>query len=281
MSIPESQLDTWAKQGSVIGSSTTYNAVKDALNDSSSPYYPKEFDVFLQGSYGNDTNIYAESDVDVVIQLKSTFQQDLSGLAEGQRLLFNQAFSAATYGLVEFKRDVLAHLRGKFGSGVNPGNKAIAVPATSYRRKADVIVALEYRKYASFFGTYTQDYVEGIKFHTTTGLEIINYPKPHARNLTRKHQETGGWLKPVIRVFKNLRTGLKRMATVAWGRPVILPGGAVVQRSGRQVLDELRRLLLQRHQLATAHGQDQAGLRQQAVLPAAVGARDLLGPRQV
>src|SRR5438046_672414 len=103
MAIPESQLETWAKQGSVTQSSTTYNIIKNALKADSAPYAGKSFEVFLQGSYGNDTNIYAESDVDIVIKLESTFQQDLEPLAENQKAAFNQAFSSATYGFSDFK----------------------------------------------------------------------------------------------------------------------------------------------------------------------------------
>jgi tRNA nucleotidyltransferase (CCA-adding enzyme) len=90
MAIPESQLDTWAKQGSVTQSSTTYNIIKNALESNSTPYADKSHQVFLQGSYGNDTNIYAESDVDIVIQLESSFQRDLTRLSEGQRDAFNR-----------------------------------------------------------------------------------------------------------------------------------------------------------------------------------------------
>ena len=67
MSIPEYQLDTWSKQGSVTGSSGTYNAIKNVLEATNTPYADKDFSVFLQGSYGNDTNIYAESDVDILV----------------------------------------------------------------------------------------------------------------------------------------------------------------------------------------------------------------------
>lgn len=217
MSIPESQLDTWAKQGSVSGSSTTYNAIKDALNDSKSPYYLKDFDVFLQGSYGNDTNIYSESDVDLVIQLKGTFLYDTSTLTESQNQLFNSTFSSATYTLHDFKRDVFAHMQSKYGASVKEGNKAIAIPATSNRRKADVIVALEYRRYTSFYSTSNQSYVEGIKFYSASGNEIANYPKPHSRNLTRKHQDTANWLKPLVRIFKNLRSRLEEMGKLSPG----------------------------------------------------------------
>jgi hypothetical protein len=67
MPIPESQLETWSHQGSVTQSKDTYAPVRSALLDSKAVYKDKQFDVFLQGSYGNDTNIYAESDVDTVI----------------------------------------------------------------------------------------------------------------------------------------------------------------------------------------------------------------------
>ena len=64
MAIPEAQLVRWSHQGSIQGSSATYAIVKRALEAPNS-------EVFLQGSYGNDTNIYAESDVDVIIRLDS------------------------------------------------------------------------------------------------------------------------------------------------------------------------------------------------------------------
>jgi hypothetical protein len=67
MAIPESQLETWSHQGSVKQSRDTYATIKRTLEASDTKYADKDFEVFLQGSYGNDTNIYAESDVDVVI----------------------------------------------------------------------------------------------------------------------------------------------------------------------------------------------------------------------
>ena len=73
MPIPESQLETWSHQGSITQSSNTYNSIKNVLEAGTTPYASKNFKVFLQGSYGNDTNIYAESDVDIVIRLDDCF----------------------------------------------------------------------------------------------------------------------------------------------------------------------------------------------------------------
>jgi hypothetical protein len=63
MAIPESQLETWSHQGSVTQSAQTYAMIQNALNDAASPYYAKHYSIFLQGSYGNDTNVFRDSDV--------------------------------------------------------------------------------------------------------------------------------------------------------------------------------------------------------------------------
>ena len=43
-------------------------------------YTDRNFQVFLQGSYGNDTNVLAESDVDVVIRYDGAFFHDVTAL---------------------------------------------------------------------------------------------------------------------------------------------------------------------------------------------------------
>jgi hypothetical protein len=78
MPIPESQLGTWSHQGSVTQSKDTYTTIKRALEAPEVPYAGRSFESFLQGSYGNDTNVYADSDVDIVMKLNSTFYKDLS-----------------------------------------------------------------------------------------------------------------------------------------------------------------------------------------------------------
>lgn len=205
VTIPESQLDTWSHQGSISQSSDTYSAIKSALEVSSAPYAGKNYQVFLQGSYGNDTNIWAESDVDIVIRLDDCFQSDLSNLEESQKQAYKQAFNDATYTHVTFKRDVLKVLTDKYGKDVKGGDKAIAIAASGNRRKADVIVAIQFRRYIKFNSLSDQLYTEGICFWNQAGERIANYPKLHSTNLTARHKESGLWLKPMIRILKNLR----------------------------------------------------------------------------
>lgn len=206
MPIPESQLETWSHQGSITQSSNTYNTIKNALEASTTPYASKNFKVFLQGSYGNDTNIYAESDVDIVIRLDDCFHSDLDSLSEDEKSAYKQAFSDATYTHADFKRDVLSVLQGQYDSAVKAGDKAIAIDASGSRRKSDVIVATQFRRYLKFRSASDSEYVEGICFFNAAGERIANYPKQHSANLTTKHQASSKWFKPMARVFKNMRS---------------------------------------------------------------------------
>jgi hypothetical protein len=116
MPIAEDQLVTWAKQGPTSQFTSTYDTLWGVLNDSSSPYYPKDFKIFLQGSYKNDTNVYGDSDVDVVIRLDSIFYSDLYFLNEDEKARYNANRSPGTYTLDEFKASVLQWLTKKYGS---------------------------------------------------------------------------------------------------------------------------------------------------------------------
>lgn len=208
MPIPESQLDTWSHQGSVTQSSNTYNTIKNILEASTTPYAGKSYNVFLQGSYGNDTNIYAESDVDIVIRLDDCFHSDLDDLPEEDKAAYKNAFNNATYTHVEFKRDVLSVLEAQYGAAAKAGDKAIAVAANGSRRKVDVIAAIQFRRYMKFKSTSDSSYVDGVCFFNAAGERISNYPKQHSANLTTKHQAASKLLKPMARVFKNMRSRL-------------------------------------------------------------------------
>jgi len=208
LSIPESQLETWSHQGSITQSASTYNTIKNALEATGTAYAAKNYKVFLQGSYGNDTNIYAESDVDVVIRLDDVYYSDLSRLSVDDKAAYDAAFIPATYSYVDYKKDVLKAMTDKFGNDAKAGDKAIAIAANGASERADVIAAMQFRRYYKFKATYDQQYEEGICFFNGAGEMIANYPKQHSANLTTEHQASGKQMKPMIRILKNLRSKL-------------------------------------------------------------------------
>src|ERR1700721_1276924 len=118
MTIPEAQLETWSHQGAVTTSRDTYATVKRALESPTAAYAAKQFRVFLQGSYGNDTNIYAESDVDIVISYTGAFFHDLGQLPPDQQTSFKANFPNGTYLYSTFKAEVQSALVAAFGDSV-------------------------------------------------------------------------------------------------------------------------------------------------------------------
>jgi len=208
MAIPESQLETWSHQGSITQSADTYAAIKVALESADAKYTNRNFEVFLQGSYGNNTNIFAESDVDVVIRYDGAFYHDLLSLPLEQQNAFKASFSDGTYPYNDFKGHVQGALGAAFGDSVKPGKKAIKIEASGSRRSADVVVAFKYRRYHRFNSLSDQSYDVGIAFFKTDGTRIANYPKQHSENCTSKHQVTANNFKPIVRIFKNMRSKL-------------------------------------------------------------------------
>ena len=143
--------------------------------------------------------------MDVVIRLNDCFRHDLQELPDAQKEAFQAAHSDATYTHANFKSDVLTVLEDKYGDDINPGDKAIQIEANGSRRKADVIAAIQFRRYHKFLSTSDQLYDEGICFFNKSGEQIANYPKYHSDNLMTKHKNTQNWFKPMARVLKNLR----------------------------------------------------------------------------
>lgn len=203
--ISEDQLKIWAKQGPTAQFTATYDALKTYLNDSSSPYHSKDFSIFLQGSYKNDTNVYGDSDVDVVIRLKQAYYEDLSYLPEEEKQLWKAARSDAEYTLDQFKKDVTGWLVKKHGSDVQPGTKAIYIKGNGNRRNADVLVCCQHHRFTRFKSWSDQNFHEGISFFNSSGVRIDNFPVQHSDNCTKKHQDSKSWFKSTARIYKNLR----------------------------------------------------------------------------
>ena len=218
MSISEAQFQVWAHQGSVNQSKMTYQTVRNALNSSQAGYTGKSYEIFLQGSYGNDTNIRdSESDVDVVIQLNSTFHCDLTNLSYPERYACNAAYPPAIYQYDQFRQDVFNILLANYGNMIIDGNNSIKVPGAGGRRNVDVVVAMQFRRYMSYSPLLGDRYEEGICLLDSFGNQIINYPKQHAVNCTAKHRGARHCFKHMIRIFKNMRSKVVELGLLGKG----------------------------------------------------------------
>jgi hypothetical protein len=211
MPIPQSQLNTWSNQGAITTSSLAYNSIRHALLRQSSPLAGRDLEIFLQGSYANSTNIYADSDVDVVVLHGNTFHKDMTALTPSQRQLHEATFPPATYTWSHLREEVLVALRSHYGNNaVRPGTKSIKVDTGSGRRASDVVPAVQFRRYATFVDQNNLTAHWGIQFFDSSNNPIVNYPKYHKERGEEKNQEarTGGQYKATIRLFKNFRNSL-------------------------------------------------------------------------
>jgi hypothetical protein len=208
MAIPTAQLETWGKQGPTPQFTSTYETLKNVLEDRNAPYANQSKSIFLQGSYRNDTNVYGDSDVDIVICLDSIFYPDITRLSPEDRAAYEANMSTVQYTLHDFKRDVQSWLVQKYGASVRLGTKAIYIGGSGTRRNADVLVAADHRRYYTYKSPYDQTYDEGICFFNSASDRIYNFPKQHSDNCTSKHQATNRWFKLTVRTFKNARNKL-------------------------------------------------------------------------
>jgi hypothetical protein len=210
MGIPKSTLETWSNQGATVTPKALREKIQKKLTGEKSTIQRKyQLEIYLQGSYRNNTNIYGNSDVDIVVQNDATFFSDVSDLDTYETSLYERAFSNATYTWSDFKSEVIETLEDAFGKDkVEVGNKSIKIDDGSY--EADVVPCFEYRKYTSFGEDESdREYIPGIKFYTTNeNTPVVNYPKEHYSKGASKNQNVNSRYKPTIRIFKNIKKRL-------------------------------------------------------------------------
>jgi hypothetical protein len=214
MAIPESQLSTWSNYQQPQSAVNTHTSIRLALIDSKSMLSQKglvlgkDYEIYLQGSYRNSTNIRADSDVDVVVQLNKGFCSNKLELPIEELRLFNNFFSPIGITYQQFREYVLESLELYYGeNAVKSSNKCIELEKGSNRLSADIIPCIQYRYYEHFREYDDMDnYIEGMTLWTQNdSRQIINYPKLHYRGSVNKHQATDAKYKSIVRMFKNAR----------------------------------------------------------------------------
>lgn len=177
MGIPNNQLETWSNLGAQTNAQMTYKSIRNILDQVKWTGLNKN--IYLQGSYRNHTNIYGNSDVDVVVEFRAT---DLLSFQE----------------FLELKHSVMDILAQRGNKSVTIGNKSAKVKRTPL--DADVVVCQQ-----AFVNS-----VECIRFFAQDGRKIINYPKKHHDSGADKNKRTNETYKPTVRIFKNMRERLIR-----------------------------------------------------------------------
>lgn len=193
----------WTAVGSDATAQRTYASIRKALE---SVEAARNVEIFLQGSYANATNIRADSDVDVVVMTKKTFQSNAASSANPAIRGEWDRLPEGTYKVSDLRTDVIAALTAYYGgSVVEPKNKCIKVRKRSGFLDADVVPCLQYRHLTAESTTVHSGFAEGISLKPVIGDRIINYPKEHIANGQAKNSLCGGHYKKTVRQVKRLR----------------------------------------------------------------------------
>lgn len=97
----------------------------------------KGIDVYVTGSYRNNTNTRADSDIDVAVVLRDVIFYELP--ADGSVTRETLGFQDADYTFTAYRDDIGAALRARFeAKSVTDGNKAFDVRASGDRLDAAV-----------------------------------------------------------------------------------------------------------------------------------------------
>ena len=192
MPIPDSILGTWSHHHSGTASKQAHKSIRDTLASYTDWAEETKHDIFLQGSYKNDTNLRRDSDVDVVVELAVRLRPQVAALTDNQ-FEHNQDHELAHNRWKSFRSHVLKALRSVYGAeSVTTGRKSLKLAKGKIPASADVVVTM-------WCGT-------GIAFYLPDEHRwVVSYPKQHHSRGLKKEQATNNRYKRTIRMFKAAR----------------------------------------------------------------------------
>ena len=129
--------------------------------------WPSEakFEVFLQGSYKNDTNLGGDSDSDVVVRLAHKLNPGVAALS-GEQLQRDGSHRFVLERWQSFRDHAMKAMRARFGNAVKSGRKTLKLPKGKIPVDADLVVTLSY--------------MQGIGFYLPDEERwVVSYPQQH------------------------------------------------------------------------------------------------------
>ena len=207
MPIPESTLSNWSHHQSGTAFKQAHLPIREALAAYKGLSQFK-YEVLLQGSYKNDTNLGGDSDVDVVIRLASKLKPSVVALS-GEQLQEDGSHRFALERWQSFRDHAMKAMRARFGKAVKSGRKTIKVPKGKIPADADLVVTLSHR--------------EGIGFYLPDeGRWVVSFPQQHHQRGSKKENGANERFKRSIRMFKAARNQLVSRRVLTQGGRALL-----------------------------------------------------------
>lgn len=211
MAVWEDRLSSWtgpASDSEDEKRERTERQVKDAI--AAHPRLSQQpVKVYAKGSYANNTNVRADSDVDLAVEYTGGFQIEFQDETITREVAGIQDYTGPYTGsgkvsFGQFKTDVHQALVAAFGSDkVERRNKCVAVSEKATTLPADVVPCWEHHSY--YRNRLGVSYVQGTVLWPDEGFtEIHNYPQQHYDNGVAKNNATHRRFKSAVRMMKRL-----------------------------------------------------------------------------
>ncbi|MDR7381727.1 nucleotidyltransferase [Promicromonospora iranensis] len=169
--------------------------IRDAIK-AHGPFQGMSSLVYAKGSYANNTNVRADSDVDIAVECtEATYWGEQTPGAHPPLGKYTGEWTPT-----KLRRELVAALKAKLGDDVDTSSTtAIQVHSSAARVEADVVPCFRYKHYLS-----ATNYREGAKVFRTDGTEVINYSALQLAKGRAKNNNTNGAFKKTVRILKRL-----------------------------------------------------------------------------
>ena len=193
MPITERTLSRWSHHRASTAFTQAHLPIREAL-EAHTGLSKFKYEVFLQGSYKNDTNLGGASDVDVVVRLSTKLKPAVAALT-GKQLQEDGSHRFVLQQWESFRSEALRALRARFGKTAESGRKTLKVPKGKIPADADLVVTVSHK--------------EGIGFYLPDERRwVVSFPQQHHTRGLKKEKAANMRFKRAIRMFKAARNRL-------------------------------------------------------------------------
>lgn len=177
----------------------TERMIRQSINDHAA-FRNCELRVYTKGSYANNTNVRADSDVDIAVECKEAvyWEEATKGIHTPSRPY------AGIWTPAKLRKELVTALRSTFANQIDvSGSTAIQIHSGTARVDADVVPCFSYRYYLS-----ATDVRDGTKIFKTDGGSIANYPAQQLKCGRAKNLRTNYAYKKSVRILKRLENAM-------------------------------------------------------------------------
>ncbi len=177
----------------------TERMIRDAIN-SHDAFGDCSLTVYAKGSYANNTNVRADSDVDIAVQCSEAMYLE----EEAPGTHSSGSPHSGMWTPLKLRSELQTALEAKFAGHVDAtGSTAFRIASTTARVEADVVPCFDYRYYFA-----SGRHRDGTKVFKASGGSIKNFPKQQLEKGRIKNTQTNMRFKKAVRIMKRVENAM-------------------------------------------------------------------------